>query len=45
MLAFKVHAQRLAALKALTSASTASSEMMEKLNKIVFGILEKVGHS
>ncbi|ONL96340.1 SH3 domain-containing protein [Zea mays] len=37
-----VHARRLAALKALTSCSTSSSEMMEKLNEIVFGILEKV---
>ncbi|KAF8718801.1 hypothetical protein HU200_025107 [Digitaria exilis] len=36
------HARRLAALKALTSASTSSSEMMEKLSEIVFGILEKV---
>ncbi|CAN6313309.1 unnamed protein product [Urochloa humidicola] len=36
------HARRLAALKALTSASTGSSEMMEKLYEIVFGILEKV---
>ncbi|WVZ56384.1 hypothetical protein U9M48_006925 [Paspalum notatum var. saurae] len=36
------HARRLAALKALTSCSTNSSEMMEKLNEIVFGILEKV---
>ncbi|CAL4913702.1 unnamed protein product [Urochloa decumbens] len=36
------HARRLAALKALTSASTGSSEMMEKLHEIVFGILEKV---
>ncbi|RCV45478.1 hypothetical protein SETIT_9G457500v2 [Setaria italica] len=36
------HARRLAALKALTSASPGSSEMMEKLNEIVFGILEKV---
>ncbi|XP_066382616.1 uncharacterized protein [Miscanthus floridulus] len=36
------HARRLAALKALTSCSTSSSEMMEKLNEIVFGILEKV---
>lgn len=45
MLAFEVHARRLAALKALTSASTSSSEMMEKLSEIVFGILEKVGHS
>jgi uncharacterized protein YhhL (DUF1145 family) len=45
MLTFEVHARRLAALKALTSASTGSSEMMEKLNEIVFGILEKVGHS
>jgi hypothetical protein len=41
---FEVHARRLAALKALTSCSTSSSEMMEKLNEIVFGILEKVGH-
>lgn len=45
MLAFEVHARRLAALKALTSASTSSSEMMENLSEIVFGILEKVGHS
>ncbi|KAG2553099.1 hypothetical protein PVAP13_9KG509700 [Panicum virgatum] len=37
-----VHARRLAALKALTSASTSSSEMMEKIYEIVFGILEKV---
>ncbi|RLN19868.1 uncharacterized protein C2845_PM02G30700 [Panicum miliaceum] len=36
------HARRLAALKALTSASTSSSEMMEKIYEIVFGILEKV---
>ncbi|CAN6320561.1 unnamed protein product [Urochloa humidicola] len=36
------HARRLAALKALTSASPGSSEMMEKLYEIVFGILEKV---
>ncbi|RLN43271.1 uncharacterized protein C2845_PM01G10310 [Panicum miliaceum] len=36
------HARRLAALKALTSASTNSSEMMEKISEIVFGILEKV---
>ncbi|CAD6210548.1 unnamed protein product [Miscanthus lutarioriparius] len=36
------HARRLAALKALTSCSTSSSEMMEKLNEIVFGTLEKV---
>ncbi|XP_062216117.1 uncharacterized protein LOC133916456 [Phragmites australis] len=35
------HARRLAALKALTS-SASSSEMMEKLYEIVFGILEKV---
>ncbi|OEL16381.1 hypothetical protein BAE44_0022600 [Dichanthelium oligosanthes] len=34
------HARRLAALKALTSAS--SSEMREKISEIVFGILEKV---
>uniref|UniRef100_A0A804MK38 Uncharacterized protein n=1 Tax=Zea mays TaxID=4577 RepID=A0A804MK38_MAIZE len=33
---------RLAVLKALTSCSTGSSEMMEKLNKIVFDILEKI---
>jgi len=45
VLAFEVHARRLAALKALTSASTSSSEMMEKIYEIVFGILEKVGHS
>lgn len=36
------HARRLAALKALTSSSTSSSEMLEKLSEIVFGILEKV---
>ncbi|GJN08353.1 hypothetical protein PR202_ga26264 [Eleusine coracana subsp. coracana] len=36
------HARRLAALKALTSSSTSSSDMMEKLYEIVFGILEKV---
>jgi hypothetical protein len=42
MLVFEVHARRLAALKALTSASTSSSEMLEKLSEIVFGILEKV---
>ncbi|CAN6284810.1 unnamed protein product [Urochloa humidicola] len=36
------HARRLAALKALTSASPGSSEMMEKLYEMVFGILEKV---
>ncbi|CAM0872412.1 unnamed protein product [Alopecurus aequalis] len=35
------HARRLAALKALTSSSTSSSEMLEKLSEIVFGILEK----
>ena len=45
MLAFEVHARRLAALKALTSASTSSSEMMEKIYEIVFGILEKVSRS
>ncbi|KQK22427.1 uncharacterized protein LOC100843701 [Brachypodium distachyon] len=39
------HARRLAALKALTSSSTSSSEMLEKLNEIVFGILEKVADS
>lgn len=38
----KVHARRLAALKALTSASVNSSEILEKLYEIVFGILEKV---
>ncbi|XP_062210700.1 uncharacterized protein LOC133912127 [Phragmites australis] len=36
------HARRLAALKALTSSSSSSSEMLAKLNEIVFGILEKV---
>ncbi|KAL6907590.1 hypothetical protein ACP4OV_002629 [Aristida adscensionis] len=36
------HARRLAALKALTSSATSSSEMLEKLSEIVFGILEKV---
>jgi hypothetical protein len=45
MLTFEVHARRLAALKALTSSSTSSSEMMEKLYEIVFGVLEKVGNS
>jgi hypothetical protein len=45
MLVFEVHARRLAALKALTSSSTSSSEMLEKLSEIVFGILEKVCHS
>ncbi|XP_047090059.1 uncharacterized protein LOC124702006 [Lolium rigidum] len=39
------HARRLAALKALTSSSTSSSEMLEKLSEIVFGILEKVADS
>lgn len=42
ILIFEVHARRLAALKALTSSSTSSSEMLEKLSEIVFGILEKV---
>ncbi|WOL18057.1 hypothetical protein Cni_G26850 [Canna indica] len=37
------HARRLAALKALTSASANSSDILEKLYEIVFGILEKVG--
>ncbi|CAL9099513.1 unnamed protein product [Musa textilis] len=37
------HARRLAALKALTSTSASSSEILEKLYEIVFGILEKVG--
>ncbi|ONK62002.1 uncharacterized protein A4U43_C08F35790 [Asparagus officinalis] len=36
------HARRLAALKALTAASTSSSEVLAKLYEIVFGILEKV---
>jgi hypothetical protein len=40
---FEVHAWRLDTLKALTSFSTSSFEMMEKWNEIVFGILEKVG--
>ncbi|KAJ4814626.1 SH3 domain-containing protein [Rhynchospora pubera] len=38
-----VHARRLAALKALTSATSNDSEDLEKLYVIVFGILEKVG--
>ncbi|XP_074578374.1 uncharacterized protein LOC141834884 [Curcuma longa] len=37
------HSRRLAALKALTSASASNSEILEKLYEIVFGILEKVG--
>ncbi|XP_074591395.1 uncharacterized protein LOC141847287 isoform X1 [Curcuma longa] len=37
------HARRLAALKALTAASANSSEILEKLYEIVFGILEKIG--
>ncbi|THU53595.1 hypothetical protein C4D60_Mb10t16080 [Musa balbisiana] len=37
------HSRRLAALKALTSTSASSSEILEKLYEIVFGILEKVG--
>ncbi|KAJ6826740.1 uncharacterized protein M6B38_370515 [Iris pallida] len=36
------HARRLAALKALTAASTNNSEILAKLYEIVFGILEKV---
>ena len=45
ILIFEVHARRLAALKALTSSSTSSSEMLEKLSEIVFGILEKVRYT
>ncbi|KAI0502107.1 hypothetical protein KFK09_017053 [Dendrobium nobile] len=37
------HARRLAALKALSSASFSSSDILDKLYEIVFGILEKVG--
>ncbi|KAM0953447.1 putative SH3 domain-containing protein [Dioscorea sansibarensis] len=39
------HARRLAALKALTSASTSNSEVVTKLYEIVFDILEKVGET
>ncbi|KAM0948360.1 putative SH3 domain-containing protein [Dioscorea sansibarensis] len=39
------HAQRLAALKALTSASDSHSDVVAKLYEIVFDILEKVGHT
>ncbi|KAJ3682674.1 hypothetical protein LUZ60_012901 [Juncus effusus] len=38
-----IHARRLAAIKALTAASSNGSEILEKLYVIVFGILEKVG--
>ncbi|XP_011625800.1 uncharacterized protein LOC18440835 isoform X2 [Amborella trichopoda] len=38
----EVHARRLAALKALTFASTSNSEVLAKLYEIVFGILDKV---
>ncbi|KAK1298878.1 hypothetical protein QJS10_CPB14g00813 [Acorus calamus] len=38
----EVHAQRLAALKALTFAPSSNSEILAKLYEIVFGILEKV---
>lgn len=37
------HARRLAALKSLSSASSRSSDILDKLYEIVFGILEKVG--
>ncbi|WOL02023.1 hypothetical protein Cni_G10742 [Canna indica] len=37
------HSRRLAALKALTSASPSNSDILEKIYEIVFGILEKVG--
>ncbi|KAH7668008.1 Armadillo-like helical-containing protein [Dioscorea alata] len=37
------HAQRLAALKALTSVSASDSDVVAKLYEIVFDILEKVG--
>ncbi|XP_068664377.1 uncharacterized protein [Aristolochia californica] len=38
----EVHARRLAALKALTFASSSNSEILIKLYEIVFGILDKV---
>lgn len=39
-----VHARRIAALKALSYAPTDSTDVLDKLYEIVFGILNKVSH-